>query len=303
MTFYPSTLIDIAFNENATAQELICLVIFFSVFWAVTFSTIVIIVLPLVYDKPWLRVVSERDYERSAKKDLADLGYHMTKEEFIHWHMTFWPQTQAIALQHLFGAVICLPAILNIGDPKVCSSLVCVGILSEMGWEIQDLLKIFYKRLFTPTGKVEVPDFLFSMMVFHHSLTLPLGVPTVLRYRNLRTLHWLCFELQWSGVVTVIVAEYCKILDVTKRGQLRQFLILSTVSFIVMLITRGFHWVYLVGEFIFVWYNEKAWSFLVIGAPFWLLFFIFQLCCLHQAYVYAASKVHEHVYKARVSFI
>eukprot|EP00957_Ditylum_brightwellii_P082174 6248522-Ditylum_brightwellii.AAC.1 len=60
MSFSLSTLIDIALDENATAVELLCLVLCFSVFWSVTFSITGAIVRPLVYDKPWLRAAGER---------------------------------------------------------------------------------------------------------------------------------------------------------------------------------------------------------------------------------------------------
>uniref|UniRef100_A0A7S4RQH1 TLC domain-containing protein n=1 Tax=Ditylum brightwellii TaxID=49249 RepID=A0A7S4RQH1_9STRA len=122
-------------------------------------------------------------------------------------------------------------------------------------------------------GKLD--DFILFFSLIHHSLTLSLGLPTILRYRTLSTLHWICFELQAVAAVSVFIGEYTKILDVSKRDQLSRFIILSWVSFIMMLITRVFHWVYLVGEFIFVWYNDKAWGFLGIGSPFLLLFSFF----------------------------
>lgn len=51
-----------------------------------------------------------------------------------------------------------------------------------------------------------------------------------------------------------------------------------------MLIARFFHWVYLVGEFIFVWYNDKAWAFLVVGTFFLLIFSYFNFVVLNHMY-------------------
>jgi len=144
-----------------------------------------------------------------------------------------------------------------------------------MGWEIYDTLKIIYKRNFTPTGKAEVPGFMFAIMMIHHSLTTGLGIPTILHYRHLPTLHWICFELQFAAAVALSIGEYTKLLDVTKPHQLRQFQVLTGVAFVVMLITRGFHWLYLIGQFMLVWYRDEAWVFLGVGAPLLLLFSFF----------------------------
>jgi len=241
-----------------------------SVFWSVTFSIAGAIVRPLVYDKPWLRAAGERECEHGAKQGMEEAGIKCSKEEYLQWFMRNWVGGPLVALQHLVGGALCIPAVLKMGDPRVYSSLACLGIMNEMGFEIQDVIKTLY--FFTPA---EVPGFALFLIFIHHSLTTCLGLPTILCYRNLSTLHWLCFDLQGAAAVSTFIYEYTKILDVTKRGELKQFLILSWISFLVMLITRFFHWVYLVGEFIFVWYNDKAWAFLVVGTFFLLIFSYF----------------------------
>mmetsp|Transcript_26991 Transcript_26991/g.39475 ORF Transcript_26991/g.39475 Transcript_26991/m.39475 type:complete len:244 (-) Transcript_26991:38-769(-) len=201
---------------------------------------------------------------------MEEAGIKCSKEEYLQWFMRNWVGGPLVALQHLVGGALCIPAVLKMGDPRVYSSLACLGIMNEMGFEIQDVIKTLY--FFTPA---EVPGFALFLIFIHHSLTTCLGLPTILCYRNLSTLHWLCFDLQGAAAVSTFIYEYTKILDVTKRGELKQFLILSWISFLVMLITRFFHWVYLVGEFIFVWYNDKAWAFLVVGTFFLLIFSYF----------------------------
>lgn len=87
----------------------------------------------------------------------------------------------------------------------------------------------------------------------------------VLRYRNLSTLHWLTFELQGAGATSLFVTEYTKLLDVSKPNQLRQFQMLTGFALVVMLITRLFHWLYLCGQLMVVWYNDSAWTYSAVG--------------------------------------
>mmetsp|Transcript_1157 Transcript_1157/g.1891 ORF Transcript_1157/g.1891 Transcript_1157/m.1891 type:complete len:322 (+) Transcript_1157:996-1961(+) len=201
---------------------------------------------------------------------MEEAGIKCSKEEYLQWFMRNWVGGPLVPLQHLVDGALCIPAVLKMGDPRVYSSLACLGIMNEMGFEIQDVIKTLY--FFTPA---EVPSFVLFLIFIHHSLTTCLGLPTILCYRSLSTLHWLCFDLQGAAAVSTFIYGYTKILDVTKRGALKQFLILSWISFLVMLIARFFHWVYLVGEFIFVWYNDKAWAFLVVGTLFLLIFSYF----------------------------
>ena len=173
-----SRLVDIAFDEDATASELFLVVLAFAAAWFVLFYVAKSIIRPLVHDQQWLREALERDYERSnTKKMLADLKISMTKEECIDWSIGDWPRLQCIYVQHFVGSLFCLPALLGIGDPSVASSLAIFGILSEMGWEVQDLLEILFIRLFFKNGKTIWPDAIVAIFVVHHSLTGILGVP------------------------------------------------------------------------------------------------------------------------------
>ena len=276
------------FNEDATFLDLLALVLALAVFWFVIFAIAAAIIKPLVMGKPWLIAAGERDYDRGGKELWENVGAPKTKAEFVVSFMDMWAWNQTLAIQHLIGGAVCLPAIIpgHLGlDPSVAASLACLGILSEMGWEIEDQLTWIYKRFFTKGGKEKVPNALLIVLGIHHSMTTILGLPMVLNYRDLPTLHWLCFDLQAAAAISLMVTEYTKLLDITKPNQLRQFQSLTFFGLVVMVVTRGFHWVFLCGSLLVMWYQEGRWGFLVVGTIISALFSMFNYAfCIEPYY-------------------
>ena len=270
--------IETIFNEDATAADLLFLVLALAVFWFVIFYVAAAIIRPIVFNKPWLVAAGERDYERGGKELYEKLGIPKTKQQFVEMFMDMWAWNQTLAIQHLVGGLVCLPAVVpgHFGlDPPVASSLACLGILSEMGWEWEDMITWIYKRFATPNGNTRVPNALLMILAIHHSLTSILGIPVILYYRNLNELHWLCFDLQAAAAVSLMVTEYTKMLDVTVPSQLRQFQSLTLFALVVMIATRGIHWVYLCCKFIYIWYQDKNWGFFAVGTIISLAFSLF----------------------------
>lgn len=82
-----------------------------------------------------------------------------------------------------------------------------------------------------------------------------------------------------------MITEYTKMLDITKPSQLKQFQVLTLVALVIMVWTRGVHWVYLSVDFIRVWYQEKAWGFLTVGSVMILIFSLFNWAfCIEPYY-------------------
>ena len=278
-------LLEIVFDPNATASQLFLVVLFFAIAWFVIFYIVKLIIRPLVHNKPWLVAALERDYERAGKKMLAELKINMTKDEALTWIMNDWPRMQAIYVQHLAGSLFCLPSILGIGDPKVASSLAICGVLSEIGWEVQDLAEMFFVRMFCKNGKAIWPDAIVAIFVVHHSLSSVLGVPMILYYRENKSLHWLCFNLQFAAAVALAVGEYTKLLNISKPSSLRQFKVLNFFAFVTMLWTRVIHWSYLCIDLYITWYLDEAWVFLSVGVILSFCFTMFSyLCCVKPYY-------------------
>ncbi|KAL9185548.1 hypothetical protein ACHAXT_003325 [Thalassiosira profunda] len=268
----------IAFDPSATLLDLLRIVFAFSALWLFVFTIAAWILRRITRDAPWLRAAIERDYERSTKEMYEQMGIKTTKEEAMVMLMNDWAPMQVIAIQHLAGSLLCVPSILGIGDPSWASSLAVLGVLSEMGWEIEHACEMVYTRLFTPGGEKKVPNGLVVIIIFHHSLTCILGLPMVLHYRELKALHWLCFNLQLGGAIIVVI-EYSKFLDVSRPRDLAQFKALNLLLVLFSFWTRGLHWFYLCGEVILTWYQDKNWTFMAVGSPPILLFTLFNVLC------------------------
>lgn len=212
--------------------------------------------------------------------------------------MDMWPWTLAVITQHFWGGAMVIPSLLHIGDSNLQDGLLCLSILSEMGWEIGDLLGWIYERYFTKGGKKKVPIGLVIMMAMHHSLNMTLGIPMIMNYRDNHHFHWLVFDLQAAAAVALAVQEYTKLLDVSKPNQLFQFQSLTGVSLVVMLWTRGFHWVYNCAMLITTFYQQEAWTYVIVGTLCSLLFTLFNvfICiipCINRFFKFL-SKTAEY---------
>mmetsp|Transcript_28552 Transcript_28552/g.57470 ORF Transcript_28552/g.57470 Transcript_28552/m.57470 type:complete len:216 (+) Transcript_28552:128-775(+) len=163
-------LLTIIFDDDPTVPQLLTVVAAFAFFWFIFFSIVKFTVRPLIHNKKWLLDAISKDYERGAKRQLKDLHIDMTKDEFIAFAVRDWPRMQSIYLQHFVGSFFCIQSILGIGDPSVASSLAVCGVLSEIGWELQDMIEIIWVRLFHKEGKKTLSrcscDHLFSASQF-----------------------------------------------------------------------------------------------------------------------------------------
>lgn len=98
---------DIVFNEDASYKELLTVAAAMGAFWVVFFQVMNPILRFLSYDKPWLRLSIEREYSRADKEELKKQG--TSKEEFIEKNMKEWPNSISMSLQHVAGALGCIP--------------------------------------------------------------------------------------------------------------------------------------------------------------------------------------------------
>ncbi|KAL3810178.1 hypothetical protein ACHAXA_001599 [Cyclostephanos tholiformis] len=268
-------LLEAAFREDVTVNELLPISIGFAMFWAVVFEVSKPPLRRLTHGRPLLRSACEREYERCAKEMYVNIGVRMTKEEAIELMMKEWPAHVVIILQHAAGSILCIPSLFGIGDASWASSLACLGCLSELGWELENTAEIVYTRLFTEHGKRTMPNFLVVLLLLHHSLTLCLGLPMVLHYRNLWVFHQLVFDLQLGGAVFLSLTEYSKFLDITKANELWKFKVCNFLILALNIWTRLFHWIYLSAHMMLTWYRDKAWAFMVVGAVVIVLFSFF----------------------------
>jgi len=93
-----------------------------------------------------------------------------SKEEVLEKMMLDWPFNQVLMLQHTVGALFCVPSLIGYGDVKWASSLACMGVLSEVGWEIESVFEFGYIRFFTKNGDKKVPTPFIIVLAVHHTL-------------------------------------------------------------------------------------------------------------------------------------
>jgi len=192
---------------------------------------------------------------------------------------------QCVCFQHFVGGFLCLPSLLGVLDQSTASSLACLGILSEVGWEISDFITWIYKRYYTENGKTKVPLAVLVVLGLHHSLSSFLGIPMILNYRDFKTLHLLCFELQAASAVALFVQEFTKLLDVTIPRQLRLFQAMTGFALVLMVFCRVIHWPFLVFDFCKIWYEQKAWVFMAVGIIVAVPFTVFSWSiCIQPCY-------------------
>lgn len=276
----------IVFNDEATISGLLHVVIAFAVLWFIVFAIVKAVIRKLIGPNPkWLIHAIDKDYERGGKKTLKDLQINMTKSEYITFALRDWPRLQSIYLQHFIGSLFCIPSLLRIGDLHVGSSLAICGLLSEMGWELQDMIEILTVRAFYKDGKKTFPDAIVVILLIHHSLASGLGIPMILYYRNNRNLHWLCFDLQFAAGLALAIGEITKLLDISKPKQLYAFKALNFIALITMGWTRVIHWTYNTTALFITFYNDRAWAFLFFGIMISIGFTAFSyLCCVKPFY-------------------
>ena len=143
VTDWGSVLVQkVIFDPEVSAKELLQLESWIAAFWALFFYVFAVIVRPLIKGKSWLVAAGNRDYERGGNDFHEALGMSVSKEDFLQIFQHTWPWMQAVSVQHFVGGSLWIPAIFNLGflDPNTRSSLACLAILSEMGWEVEDMI-------------------------------------------------------------------------------------------------------------------------------------------------------------------
>ena len=144
---YLDHLRDLVFDADASASDLFIIACAWGVFWAVFIPTLDFLLTPLVYGKPWLVAMFERELERNGGVEAANKasGTKKTKEEMIDEAMkNYLKWNILVCFQHGVSGLLCIPSLLGRGDPSWASSLAVNGILCEMGWELTHFIGKFF---------------------------------------------------------------------------------------------------------------------------------------------------------------
>ncbi len=150
-------IVEAIFDDEPTTSTVLKAALFMSFFWGIFFALASpAIIALLIRDNQWLRKSSDRQFE--SEKDLWEaLGMkYKSSDEFYEFFRKFWPNMQLITFQHTVGGLLCLPSALELLDDSTSASLACFSILSEVGWEISDLVTMLYRRYCLPHGEAIV---------------------------------------------------------------------------------------------------------------------------------------------------
>merc|ERR1719384_102617 len=148
-----------------------------------------------------------------------------------------------IMTQHFVGGMMCAPAIFGLGVPRASAfAMARHGALIELGWELQDTIDRLYERFCTPLGTQTQPNGMFFFLAMHHAMQWALVIPMNLYYSEVSGYHELVFMLEGAAGFAGGAICYGYTLDVTRRSELRQMVVLNALGFVVMVYTRFVHY-------------------------------------------------------------
>lgn len=256
-----SNLYQIAFKQDASVKELMLLVLAFSTLWLVLFPALHHMFLRQLEGRKWLHKVIERHYAR--KQQFYDsLGVPQGKAHELIKHD--WARDWVLVLQEVTGAIFCLPSIIGVGYKETASSLAVCSVLSNLGWEVQDVIRACYVRYFVIDGELKMPMFALRMKIFHHSLSFILGLAGCYYYRGLIYFHMMTFDLQVGGIVIGLV-HYGETLDIKRPRELFHFNVINLIISVTVFWTRFIHWFYLFFKLAMTCYLDEKWTLFVVG--------------------------------------
>lgn len=160
----PGRLVDVTFDEHATREDLLLLVSFIAVFWSAVFYTLHLVLRPWAQQQDWLKESLGREYDRVGMTMCTALGVNWSRDRYVTIMLNDWPKMQGIYLQHFVGGALCLPAVLGYSESWAVS-LACLGILSEIGWELSDVADLLITRTCQVDGKERCPNTMLGIMM------------------------------------------------------------------------------------------------------------------------------------------
>jgi len=225
--------------------------------------------------------ITEVEFNRADMIERQEHNKVTTKQEYFDKMVVeMTPLGWLVTLQHTIGGLCAAPAVFGVGDFSASerSSLACLGLMIEMGWELQEFAIIFYTRAFKgEEGKEKYPNIAILFALIHHGLACSMGLPVILAYRHSSLIHHMIFDLQGAAGLALLFVETTRTLDVKKKNELRMFVFVSFIMLLVMIWTRFFHWFYLVYKILAMFIADKKWSFVFFGSIIFAIFSVFNV--------------------------
>lgn len=146
----------------------------------------------------------------------------------------------AIICQHLFGGILCLPAVMARGAPSsLAASLARHGALCEAGWECQDgLYRVYQVIRGGKDNRGSNPPALLTLLSVHHAMGLSMVLPMNVYYSDNYLYFHLVFILQVAAGVALLTQQWGFTLDTTTAVGLGKMKVGVTVTFLTLWYTR-----------------------------------------------------------------
>jgi len=168
---------------------------------------------------PIARYVQKQPYAHRVilveKKKMSNLGVTLQKD---YRALEFYGNWCLITLQHFVGGLFTIPMILGMKDfygiPSV--TLVQLGGLCEVGWELQDCLENFRQAFFEPDWSPTVVP----LIVLHHFAAMVMVIPFNLYFPNLWLYAYTIGILQGAASSSLFPQMIIETLDIEKPAQL-----------------------------------------------------------------------------------
>ena len=222
---------------------------------------------------------------------------HFNRESFkklIRWDIGDDEEEQIIAIarvdaamiQHLVGGIMLSPSVFGIGfKGNIAAALAYHAGLSEMGWEIQDLISRCYEIIFRgERGRKLNPPSLMLTLVAHHSAACTAVIPMNLYDPGNRYWHEGFCIVQLGSFVLLLLQQYGYTLDVNTRDGLNKMRIAISISFLTCLWTRIIRYSWLLKGMYDGFVADGNMSFVYYGAVPALLLSAFNVVVMKDAW-------------------
>ena len=224
---------------------------------------------------------------------------HFNRESFkkmIKWDIGNDEEEQIIAIsridaamvQHLIGGILLIPSAFRLGHflpDGVATALASHGGLSEMGWEIQDLIFRSAEIIFGGERGLKLnPPSLMLTLLAHHSAACSAVIPMNIFYPNNHLWHEGFCIVQLGSFVLLFLQQYGYTLDVQTKDGLSKMKTAISISFFTCLWTRVVRYTWILKLMYDGFSEDGSWWLIRIGCVPSILLSIFNIVVMKDAW-------------------
>ena len=237
-------------------------------------------------------------YNRETFKKLMMWDIGDVEEEQVETIATI----DAVVLQHLIGGMLCLPSALGLSTmlpAGVASAMACHGGISEIGYEVSDMMVRFYEIIFgAEKGRRKNPPSVIFGLVAHHSAACCLVLPMNIYYRDNTYFHEAVCSLQLAAFTAFYLQQYGFTLNVKRQEGLTKMKISISMSLAIIVWTRVIRYGWLWQILLTTLWEDQNWIVMKFCVPPFILMSFFNVGVLIDASAKFAKFVPMSIIQA-----